>query len=79
MYREMQRTAKPDVAALARRQAILRQLEKLMRQRAAIDGSWIWKCPACRRVMRSNQDRMLRRDETVCIQCDRKMELQPTT
>jgi hypothetical protein len=66
-----------DVAALARRQAIMRQLEKLMKQRAVIDGSRIWKCPECRRVMRSNHDHLPRRGETVCTQCQRNMELQP--
>jgi len=75
MYRRMQPTAKSDVAALARRQEILRQLEKLMRQRAAIDGSRIWKCPECRRVMRNDHDHQPRRGETVC--CHRNMELQP--
>ena len=77
MFRTMQRTAKSDVAALARRQAILRQLEKLMRQRAAIDGSQIWKCPKCQRVMRSDCDHQPRSDETVCSHCQRQMELQP--
>jgi hypothetical protein len=77
MYRRMQRTAKSDVAAIARRQAILRQLEKLMRQRAAIDGSRIWKCPKCQRVMRSDRDHQPRRGETVCSHCHQNMELQP--
>jgi hypothetical protein len=77
MYRKMQSTAKSDVAAIARRQAILRQLEKLMRQRAAIDGSRIWKCPKCRRVMRSDHDHQPRRGEAVCTQCHQNMELQP--
>jgi hypothetical protein len=78
MYRRMQTTAKSDPAALARRQAILRQLEKLMRQRAAIDGSRIWKCSKCQRVMRSDHDHQPRRGETVCSQCHKNMELQPT-
>jgi hypothetical protein len=77
MYRQMQRMAKPDVAALARRQAILRQLEGLLRQRAAIDGSQIWKCPKCQRVMRSDHDHQPCRGETVCSQCHRNMEHQP--
>lgn len=75
MYRQMQRMAKPDVAALARRQAILRQLEGLLRQKAAIDGSQIWKCPKCQRVMRSDRNQQPHRGETVC--CHRNMELQP--
>ncbi len=78
MVRRMKATSVADVAVLARRQAIMRQLEKLIRQRAVIDGSRIWKCPECRRVMRSNRDRLPRRDETVCTQCRRDMELQPT-
>jgi hypothetical protein len=77
MVRRMKATAVADVAAIARRQAILRQLEKLMRQRAAIDGSQIWKCPQCRRVIRSDRDQLPRRGETVCLQCQRNMELQP--
>ena len=77
MFRKMQRMAKSDVAALARRQAILRQLEKLIQQRAAIDGSRIWKCPKCQRVMRSDRDRQPLRGETVCTHCHRNMELQP--
>lgn len=77
MYRRMQTTAKSDVAALARRQAILRQLEKLMKQRAAIDGSQIWKCPICQHVMRSERNQQPRRGETVCSQCHRDMQLQP--
>ena len=77
MYRRMQTKAKPDVAALARRQTILRQLEKLMRQRAAIDGSQIWRCPKCQRVMRSDRDHQPRHGETDCSQCHRSMELQP--
>jgi transcription elongation factor Elf1 len=77
MYRRMQRTANSDVVALARRQAILRRLEKLMRQRAAVDGSQIWKCPKCQSVMRSDPDRQPRRGETVCSQCHQNMELQP--
>jgi hypothetical protein len=77
MYRRMQTTAKSDIAVLARRQAILQQLEKLIRQRAAIDGSRIWKCPKCRRVMRSDHNHQPHRGETVCAQCHRNMELQP--
>ena len=77
MYRQMQRIAKSDVAALARWQAILRQLEKLLRQRAAVDGSKIWKCPKCQRVMRSDHDRLPCRGETVCSHCHRDMQLQP--
>ena len=69
---------KTDAAAYARRQSLLRQLEALLRQRAATDGSRIWKCPGCRRVMRSDRDRLPRRGEAVCTQCDRAMELQPT-
>jgi hypothetical protein len=76
MVRRIQPTSVADVAALARRQAILRQLEKLIWQRAVIDGSRIWKCPECRRVMRSDRGHMPRRGETVCSQCQRNMELQ---
>lgn len=77
MYRRVQTTAKSDLATIARRQAILRQLEKLMKQKADVDGSQIWKCPKCQRVMRSNHDHQPRRGETVCSQCQRNMELQP--
>ena len=76
MNRGMRTTFAADAAALARRQAILRQLEALLRQRATIDGSQIWKCPECRRVVRSDRDHLLRRGETVCTCCHR--ELQPT-
>jgi len=75
MYRRVQTTAKSDLAALARRQAILRQLEKLMRQRAAIDGSRIWKCPKCQRVMRSDRDHQPRCGETICSHCHRTMPI----
>ena len=68
---------KTDAAAYARRQIILHQLEALLRQRAATDGSRIGKCPGCRRVMRSDRDHLPRRGETVCVQCHRDMELQP--
>ena len=62
----MRTTFTADAAALARRQSILLQLEGLLRQRATIDGSKIWRCPKCRRVMRSDKDRLPRRGETVC-------------
>ena len=77
MIRRMKATSVADAAALARRQAILRQLEKLIRQRAVIDGSRIWKCPECRHVMRSDHDRQPHRGKTVCLRCHRNMELQP--
>jgi hypothetical protein len=77
MIRRMKPTSVVDVAALARRQAIMRQLEKLIRQRAVIDGSRIWMCPKCQRVMRSDHDHQPYRGETVCSQCHRNMELQP--
>ena len=79
MNRRMKIAFVADAAALSRRQAILRQLEKLLKQRAAMDGSRIWKCPKCQRVMRSDRDHQPRRGETVCSQCQRQMELQPTT
>ena len=66
MYRRMQATFRADTAVLARRQAILRQLEGLLMQRAVIDGSRIWKCPECQRVTRSDRDRLPRGGETVC-------------
>ena len=78
MMRRMQATFRSDAAALARRQAILRQLEGLLRQRAAVDGSKIWKCPKCQRVMRSDRDHQPCQGETVCTQCHRHMKLQPT-
>ena len=72
----MRTTFAADAAALVRRQTLLRQLEALLRQRAAIDGSRIWKCPECRRVVRTDQGHLPRRGETVCTHCHR--ELQPT-
>ena len=78
MMRRMQTKAKLDVAVLARRQAILCRLEGLLRQRAAVDGSKIWKCPVCRCVMRGDQGQVPRRGEMVCSHCHRNMELQPT-
>ena len=77
MYRTMTASFKADPAAHARRQAILRQLEELLKRKAAIDGSRIWKCPECRRLMKSDRDHLQRRGETVCSQCHRNMELQP--
>ena len=66
MNRGMRATFAADAAAFARRQTILQQLEALLRQRATIDGSQIWKCPECRRVVRSDQGRSPRRGEAVC-------------
>ena len=60
---------KTDAAAYARRQTLLLQLEGLLRQRATIDGSRIWRCPTCRRVMRCDKDRLPRRGEAVCTCC----------
>ena len=77
MNRKMKVAFKTDAAAYARRQAILRQLEELLRRRAAIDGSRIWRCPECRRVMRSDQYRLPRHVESVCTECHQNMELQP--
>ena len=78
MQRKMKAPFKADAATYARRQAILRQLEELLKRRAANDGSHVWKCPTCRRVMRSDQGRLPLRGEAVCTQCHRNMELQPT-
>ena len=78
MNRRMPALFKADAAAYARRQAILQQLEELLKRRAASDGSRIWKCPGCRRLMRSDHDRLPRRGEAVCTQCDCAMKLQPT-
>jgi len=74
--RRMKTTFRTDAAAFTRRQAILRQLEKLMKQRAVLDGSRIWKCPKCHRVMRSDRDHQPCCGETVCSQCHRNMEMQ---
>ena len=75
MIRRMTASFVADPAAYARRQAILRQLEALLRQRAAIDGSQIWKCPECRRVTRSDRDQLPRHVESVCTHCHRDMQL----
>jgi hypothetical protein len=78
LKRGKQVTFAADLAAYARRQAILRQLEELLKRRAASDGSRIWKCPKCRRVARSEHDRLPRHIESVCTQCECALELQPT-
>ena len=75
MYRKMTASFKTDPAAFAKRQAILRQLEELLKRRAARDGSQVWRCPPCRQVTRSDQGRLPRRGETVCIHCHRDMQL----